>query len=134
MGRSFGVGWRQAYNLARVWETFFKGDNGQFCNQMQNWSLPEVTWYVVSTETEAPNFWLAHAEDRKAQDASYTIADFKEEIRIAGARAEEDPCGKRESGQKCRWLRAYCTKLDRVVHQGECEGCDVLPSIEERLR
>ena len=37
-------------------------------------------------------------------------------------------------GQSCRWLRAYCTKLERVVRQGECEGCDVLPSIEERLR
>ena len=133
-GRSFGLGWRQAYNLAKVWDTFYKGDNGEFCNQLQNWSLPEVTWYITATETEAPHYWLAHAEDRKAQDPGYTISDFKEEIREAGARAEETPCGTRQAGKSCRWLRAYCTKLERVVRQGECEGCDVLPSIEERLR
>jgi HNH endonuclease len=134
MGRTFSVGWRQAYNLARVWETFFKGDNGQFCNQLQNCSLEESTWYVVATETQAPHFWLAYAEDRKSFDAAYSISDFKEEIRVAGAKAEEDACPSRTDSGRCRWLRVYCTKLDRVVRQGECPGCDVLPSIQERLR
>ena len=41
MGRSFGVGWRQAYNLARVWQTFFTNDTGEFCNQLQNSPLEE---------------------------------------------------------------------------------------------
>ena len=35
MGRSFGIGWRQAYNLARVWDTFFRDEEGEFCSQMQ---------------------------------------------------------------------------------------------------
>src|SRR5687768_14787322 len=26
MGRTFGIGWRQAYSRARFWDTFFKGD------------------------------------------------------------------------------------------------------------
>ena len=42
MGRSFGIGWRQAYNLARVWEVFFKGEEGTSCNQLQS-SLEEST-------------------------------------------------------------------------------------------
>ena len=32
MGRSFGIGWRQAYNLALVWEEYFRGEKGEFCN------------------------------------------------------------------------------------------------------
>ncbi len=134
MGRTFGIGWQYAYKLARVFETFFKGSGGDFSHQSENSSLPEVTWYVLATETNAPHFWLGYAEDQKAIDPSYSIADFKAEIRDAGARVEPDSCGTREQGKRCRWLRAYCTKLDRVVTQGECEGCDVLPSIPERLR
>jgi hypothetical protein len=135
MGTSFGVGWRQAYNLARVWDTFFKGDNGEFCNQLQNCPLEESTWYVVAAETTAPHFWLGYAEDRKAFDPGYSISDFKEEIKAAGAKADETPCGSREPGERCRWLRSFCTKLGRVVRQGECPGCDDLPHIiQERLR
>jgi hypothetical protein len=135
MGRTFNVGWRQAYNLARVWDTFFKGDNGEFCNQLQNCALEEVTWYIVAAEAQSPHFWLAYAEDQKAFDATYSIADFKEDIRLAGAKAEENQCGPRSEGQRCRWLRAFCTKLERVVRPGECPGCDDLPNlIRERLR
>ncbi len=86
MGRSFGIGWRQAYNLARVWEVYFRGEKGEYCNQLQNCSLQEVTWYIVASETEAPRFWLAYGEDRKAEDPGYSVSDFREEIRIAGAR------------------------------------------------
>ena len=134
MGRSFGIGWRQAYNLARVWQTFFKGENDEFCNQLQNCSLQEVTRYIVASETNGPHFWLAYAEDRKAVDPSYSIRDFKNEIEIAGARSEESACGSGSSSKTCRWLSAFCSKLDRIVKPGECPGCDLLPSIEERLR
>ena len=135
MGRTFNVGWRQAYNLARVWDTFFKSDDPEFCIQMQNSALEEVTWYVVASESTAPHFWLGYAEDQKAVDAGYSISDFKEDIKAAGAKAEETPCGSREAGERCRWLRAFCTKLGRVVRQGECPGCDDLPHIiRERLK
>ena len=132
MGRAFGIGWRQAYNLARVWQTFFLDEQGQFCIQMQNSTLEEVTWFVVASETEAPQFWLNYAEDQKAFDPGYSIADFKDEIRIAGA-AQQHPAGG-GARKSCRWLRVYCEKLDRVVRPGQCPGCDVYPFIQEALR
>jgi hypothetical protein len=134
MGRSFGIGWRQAYNLARVWQTFFTNDRGQFCNQLQNSALEEVTWYIVASETQMPQYWLHHADDQKAQDPSYSIQDFRDEVRFAGAGIEGDPNGNREPGKRCRWLRVYCEKLDQVVRPGQCPGCDIYPFIEEALR
>jgi hypothetical protein len=135
MGRTFGIGWRQAYNFVRVWDTFFKGDNGEFCNRLQSCSLQESTWYVVATETEAPHYWLGYAEDQKAVDPSYAIADFRQDINLAGARAEQESVGTHEPGKRCQWLRAYCEKLERSVRQGECPGCDVLTNpITEALR
>ena len=134
MGRSFGIGWRQAYNLARVWQIFFTNDSGQFCNQLQNSPLEESTWYVVASETQMPQYWLHFAEDRKASDPGYSIADFKDEIRLAGAGIEQDPNGSRPDGKRCQWLRVYCEKLDQVVRPGQCSGCDVFPFIQEALR
>ena len=132
MGKSFGIGWRQAYNLARVWETFFIGADGQFCNRLQNSALEESTWYVVATETNNPEFWLAYAEDRKAEDPGYSIADFREEIRSAGAASESAPL---PGDGRCRWLRVYCAKLGRVVSPGRCPGCDeAVPALEGTLR
>ena len=131
MGRGFGIGWRQAYNLARVWEVYFRGEKGEFCNQLQNCSLQEVTWYIVSSETEAPHFWLTYADDRKAEDPSYSVSDFREEIRIAGAH-KEDPLAPGSDTQRCRWLRVYCTKLRKVVRPGDCPGCETgVPSTAE---
>jgi len=133
MGRAFGIGWRQAYNLARVWESFFMGKDGQFCNQMQNSTLQEVTWFVVATETEAPHFWLAYAEDRKAEYPGYSISDFRDEISIAGAK-KDDPYAPGGDTQRCQWLRVYCTKLRRVVRPGECPGCEEpAPSVKEAV-
>ena len=134
MGRSFGIGWRQAYNLARVWQTFFTNDSGEFCNQLQNCSLEESTWYVVASETQMPQYWLHFAEDQKASDPTYSIADFKEDIKLAGAGMEQDPNGTRPAGKRCQWLRVYCEKLDQVVRPGQCPGCDVYPFIQEALR
>ena len=131
MGRSFGIGWRQAYNLARVWEVYFLGEKGEFCNQMQNSTLQEITWYIVASETNAPHFWLAYGEDRKAEDPGYSVADFREEISIAGAQ-KDDPQFPESDSQRCRWLRVYCAKLSRVVRPGDCPGCDTgVPSTAE---
>ncbi len=134
IGRTFGVGWRQAYNLARVWQTFFLDEQGQFCIQMQNSALEEVTWYVVASESQAPLFWLQYAEDQKAVDPGYTVADLKDEIRLAGAGLEGGQSSTGDAKQRCRWLRVYCEKLDRVVRPGQCPGCDVYPFIQEALR
>jgi hypothetical protein len=134
MGRSFGIGWRQAYNLARVWETFFRDGEGQFCNQLQNSALTEVTWYILASQTEAPEFWLAWAEDRSAEDPGYSIADYKDDISAAGARTEASPLPGSES-ERCRWLRVYCIKLKRVARPGDCPGCDTaVPATVEAAR
>ena len=94
-------------------------------------ALQEVTWYVVASQTDAPHFWPAHADDRKAEDPGYSVADFKEEIHIAGAK-KEDPLFPDNDSQRCRWLRVYCMKLMRVVRPGQCPGCDTgVPTIEE---
>jgi HNH endonuclease len=131
MGRGFGIGWRQAYNLARVWEVFFAGKEGEFCIQMQNSPLAEVSWYIAACETADPHFWLQYAEDRKAEDPNYTISDFREEIRAAGAEAERDTLPD-DQAQRCRWIRVYCAKLGRVVTPGRCPGCDAgVPAVQE---
>jgi hypothetical protein len=123
MGSTFGIGWRQAYNLARVWEVFFLGEEGQLCIQMQNRPLQEVTWYVVASQTDAPHFWLAYAEDQKAEQPSYSISDFREDVHAAGAK-REDPQAPNGHGSQCRWLRTYCAMHGKVVRPAECRGCD----------
>ena len=133
MGRSFGIGWRQAYNLARVWDTFFSDEEGQFCNQLQNSALSEVTWYIQASQTDSPQFWLAWAEDRNAEDPGYSIADFKDDVNAAGAGTGAAPPPRSES-ESCRWLRVYCIKLKRVARPGDCPGCDTgIPAIAEAV-
>jgi hypothetical protein len=125
MGRTFGIGWRQAHNLAKVWEVFFLGEDGQFCSQLQNCALQEVTWYIVASQTDSPHFWLAYAEDRKAENPAYSISDFREEIGTAGAQKDgfDAPLGSEKP--RCRWLRTYCVKLGRIVRLGDCSRCDM---------
>ena len=84
--------------------------------------------------TQVPHFWLQYADDRKAFDPAYSTWDFKEEIRAAGGKEDSDPDGSGEDGKRCRWLRVYCERLDQIIRPGQCPGCDVPPSIKERLR
>jgi len=120
MGSTFNIGWRQAYNLAKVWEVFFLGEEGGVCNQMQNCSLQEVTWYIVATQTNDPRFWLGYAEDQKAQSPSYSIADFKADLAIAGGAVEDEVLAK---PSPCSWLQMYCTKRGEPVSAEVCRSC-----------
>jgi hypothetical protein len=122
MGRTFGIGWRQAYNLAKVWEVFFLGEDGGFCTQVQNCSLQEVTWYVVSSRTDAPHFWLGYAEDQKAQNPSYSISDFKADLAVAG-QCKEDSVSSRAT--PCQWLQMYCTRKGEPVSREVCRSCSL---------
>lgn len=121
MGSTFGIGWRQAYNLARVWDVFFLGGEGGVCNRMQNCSLQEVTWYIVATQTNDPHFWLGYAEDQKAQKPSYSIADFKAELAIAGGAVEDEVLAK---PSPCSWLQMYCTERGEPVSPQICRACN----------
>ena len=127
MGKSFGIGWRQAYNLAQVWETFFKGENGEFCNQWQNCALDEVTWYITTRRDRRPEV-LAGLR-RGPQGRGPLLHHRRPQGR--------DPHGRREAGAEgtsgtgtlnCRWLRVYCARLDQVVSQERCGGCEQLQS------
>ena len=120
MGRTFGIGWRQAYNLAKVWEVFFK-DEGEVCNRLQT-CLEESTWYVVAASTKDPDFWLGYAEDQKAQNPSYSIADFKADLANAGGIAQ-DPVSSRS--RPCPWLQMYCTKRGEPVSREVCQTCNL---------
>jgi hypothetical protein len=125
MGRTLGMGWRQAYNLARVWDTFFVRPDGEFCNRLQNSALEESTWYVAASCTSDPQFWLAYGEDRKAEQPSYTIADFRSEIAAAGAALSAgvaSGCVAAESGP-CRIVRVYCNRSRKVIPTTGCSAC-----------
>ncbi len=125
MGTSFGIGWRHAYNLARVWEAFFLGREGEVCTQVQTSALQEVSWYVVAAAAENPPFWLAYSEDRKAEQPSYTISDFREEIAAAGAAACTGGAGgcAADEGGPCRIVRVYCNRSRRVIPATGCSAC-----------
>jgi hypothetical protein len=101
---------------------------------LQNSRLEEVTWYIVASESQAPQFWLRYAEDQKAVDPSYSVSDLKDEIRQAGGGQEQAATCHGGGSSRCRWLRVYCEKLDRIVRPGQCPGCDVFPFIQEALR
>ncbi len=121
MGSTFGIGWRQAYNLAKVWQVFFLEGEGELCNRLQNCSLQEVTWYIVASQTSDPNFWLGYAEDQKAQRPSYSIGDFKADVAAASGAVEDEVLQK---ASPCPWLQMYCTKLGETVSAETCRGCN----------
>ncbi len=78
MGRSFGIGWRQAYKLARVWQTFFTNERRPILQSIAKFTLEEVTWYIVARpRPRCPQYWLHYAEDRKAADPGYTISGLQ---------------------------------------------------------
>ncbi len=121
MGSTFGIGWRQAYNLARVWDVFFREEDDEVCNRMQNCPLQEVTWYIVASQTNDPHFWLAYADDQKAQKPSYSIADFKADLAIAGGAVEDEVLAK---SKPCSWLQMYCTERGETVSPQICRACN----------
>jgi len=102
----------------RAWEVFFKDEEG-VCNRLQS-SLEESTWYVVAAGADNPHFWLGYAEDQKAQNPSYSTADFKAELKAARGLVE-DPVENRSG--PCPWLRTYCSKLGREVSREDCRVC-----------
>ena len=84
MGQAFGIGWRQAYNLARVWEVFFMGHGRPILQSNAKFNSPGS--HLVRRghrDQKRLTFWLAYAEDRKAEYPGYSISDFRDEISIA---------------------------------------------------
>jgi len=51
---------------------------------------------------------------------------------MAGAQQEGLSAPPGTGKPSCRWLRAYCMKLGRIVRPGDCSRCDIpITSTEE---
>ena len=85
VARRFEISKRQAQKYALVWKVFFAGQGEEENVDIDVFFLDQPSWYVVAaTETQEPDKWLAYAQDRKQEDASYSITSFRRDIQQAG--------------------------------------------------
>jgi hypothetical protein len=119
IARRFDISVRQAQKYALVWKLYF-GDGVNVDAILLN----EPSWYVVAaSESSDPEFWLGHAQDRKAQDSRYSIAEFREDICL-GREAIE--AGVESPVSSCPWQTAYCEKvLGLITSVSRCRDCTV---------
>lgn len=137
IARGFGISKRQAQKYARVWKVFFAGDGGEENVNIDVFSLDGPSWYVVAaTETNEPEKWLAYAQDRKMEDARYSVSSFRRDIQQAslskgpnypdnaqlGSMART-PLPTLERGE-CPWIRPLCTRTGRPMPVEKCTGCE----------
>ena len=119
IARRFDISVRQAQKYALVWKLYF-GDGVNVDAILLN----EPSWYVVAaSESPDPEFWLGHAQDRKAQDPRYSIAEFREDIHL-GKEAIE--AGVETAVPSCPWQTTYCEKvLELITSVPRCRDCHV---------
>ncbi|MGB6896540.1 MAG: HNH endonuclease [Dehalococcoidia bacterium] len=119
IARRFDISIRQAQKYALVWKLYF-GDGVNVDAILLN----EPSWYVVAaSESSDPEFWLGHAQDRKAQDSRYSIAEFREDICL-GREAIE--AGVETPVPPCPWQTTYCEKvLELITSVPRCRDCSV---------
>jgi hypothetical protein len=78
---------------------------------------------VAASESTEPEFWLGHAQDRKAQDPRYSIAEFREDIRLG---KETIGAGIETPIPSCPWQTTYCEKvLQLITSVSRCRDCSV---------
>ena len=119
IARRFDISLRQAEKYALVWKLYFR--DGVNVDAIL---LNEPSWYVVAaSESSDPEFWLGHAQDRKAQDPRYSIAEFREDIHL-GKEAIE--AGVETAVPSCPWQTTYCEKvLELITSVPRCRDCHV---------
>ena len=119
IARRFDISVRQAQKYALVWKLYF-GDDVNVDAILLN----EPSWYVVAaSESSDPEYWLGHAQDRKAQDSRYSIAEFREDIRL-GKEAVE--AGIETAIPPCPWQTTHCQKvLELITSVSRCRDCSV---------
>ena len=129
---------RQAQKYALVWKAFFQERDEKENVNVDALLLDEPSWYVVAaTETKEPEKWLAYAQDRKMEDARYSVSSFRREIQHAnlleGPEGPNDANGSQSVAptplpslerRECPWNRPYCTRTGRPVPIEECTGCE----------
>ena len=119
IARRFDISLRQAEKYALVWKLYFR--DGVNVDEIL---LNEPSWYVVAaSESSDPEFWLGHAQDRKAQDSRYSIAEFRQDIWL-GKEAIE--AGIETPIPPCPWRASYCEKvLELITSVPRCRDCTV---------
>jgi hypothetical protein len=137
IARRFEISLRQAQKYALVWKVFFAGDGQQENVDVDAIVLDEPSWYVVAaSETEKPEQWLAYAQDRKQEDPSYSISNFRRDILTAkvaepnshgdgDTKGQARPAGLPELGPRpCPWVRAFCTRSGKPIQLEQCGDCE----------
>ncbi len=137
IARRLEISLRQAQKYALVWKTFFAGDGGEENVNVDVFSLQESSWYVIAaTETNDPEKWLSYAQDRKAEDARYSVSWFRQDIQLSRL-PEESINGKVSlegleitvelpslENRACPWIRRLCVKLGKPVSLEACQDCE----------
>lgn len=124
IARRFDIAYRTAAEYIQVYETYFKDEEGlgESAN-VRTFQLDEPSWYLVAVHGDDPHFWLGHAQDRKAQDPRYSIAEFREDIRLGKETVE---AGIEAPIPPCPWQTTYCEKvLELITSVPRCRDCTV---------
>ena len=137
IARRFEISLRQAQKYALVWKVFFAGDGGEENVNIDVFSLEEPSWYVVAaTETKDPEKWLAYAQDKKAEDSSYSVTRFRQDIQQARPYRELlDNNAIHPSMEqtvelpslalhKCPWIKLFCVRSGKPTQVEECHSCE----------
>jgi len=119
IARRFDISVRQAQKYALVWQLYFR--DGVNVGAIL---LNEPSWYIVAaSESSDPEFWLGHAQDRKAQDPRYSIAEFRQDIHLG---KESIEAGIETPVPPCPWQTTYCEKvLEFITSVSRCRDCTV---------
>ena len=118
IARRFDISLRQAQKYALVWKLYFRESVN-----VDAILLNEPSWYVVAaSESTEPEFWLGHAQDRKAQDPRYSIAEFREDIRLGKDVIET---GIETPIPPCPWQTSHCEKVLELIASDRCQDCTV---------
>ena len=133
IARRFEISLRQAQKYALVWKVFFGAGQEENVN-IDAILLNEPSWYVVAaTETKEPEKWLGYAQDRKMEDARYSVATFRRDILISrfnqgigdvngfGESQTELPSIGRSP---CPWVELLCVRSGKPLAPIECTVCE----------
>ena len=137
IARGFEISRSQAYKYALVWKVFFSKAKKEESLNIETILLDEPSWYVVAaTETDDPEAWLAFAQDRKAEDLSYSVSRFRQDILMAkwlkGIRPSREARGLDQhepvrGSWVCPWTTLMCTCSGRPVPLADCQQCEYNP-------
>jgi len=124
IARRFDIAYRTAAEYIQVYGTFFKDEEGlEESANVRTFQLDEPSWYLVAVHADDPHFWLGHAQDRKAQDPRYSIAEFRQDIHLG---KESIEAGIETPIPPCPWQTAYCEKvLELITSVSRCRDCTV---------